>query len=126
MVDSLYSIELPAMIITVEVDASENCPFSFMRGFDAREDPRPVSRVRAVGPDDVENLYEVTGWSEAGPVPAYAVVVEDSGDGTALLVYGGDEGVRLRPESSPEEWSLDSADQWGDALLLLEKETFVE
>ena len=120
VVDSPYLAKLPIMISTVEVDASENSPYSFMRGFDAREEPRPVSRVMALGPDGAENLYEVTSWSEAGPVPAYTALVEDSGDGTALLVYGGSEGVRLRPDDSSEKWSLDSPDQWGDAVLLLE------
>ncbi len=114
------------MIITVEVEASDNCPYSLMRGFDAREEPRPVSRVKALGPDGAENIYEVTGWSQDRPVPAYAAIVEDSGDGTALLVYGGSEGVRLRPDNSSEEWSLDDPNQWGDAVLLLEVETFVE
>ena len=114
------------MIITVEVEASDNCPYSLMRGFDAREEPRPVSRVNVLGPDNAENIYEVTGWSQDGRVPAYTAIVEDSGHGTALLVYGGSEGVRLRPDRSPAEWSLDDPDQRGDAVLLLEVETFLE
>lgn len=85
-----------------------------------------MSSVKALGPDGAENVYEVTGWPQDGPVPAYTAIVEDSGDGTALLVYGGSEAVWLRPDHSSEEWSLDDPDQRGDAVLLLEVETFLE
>ncbi|MFQ5872388.1 MAG: hypothetical protein ACE5JL_01105 [Dehalococcoidia bacterium] len=92
------------MIIVIEVEESGNCPMSFSRGFDTLGEPRPVSRVKTVGPDGREDLYQVVGWTVDGPAPAYAVMVEDSGEGAALLVYGADEGVRLRPKGSPEPW----------------------
>ena len=35
------------------------------------------------------------------------------------LVYGGDWGIRLKPEDSEEEWDLRSSDQWGEPYLML-------
>ena len=109
------------MFIEVDVSASGNCPLSLTRMFDAMEDPVRVSRVLASDPDDREAMCDVTGWSAAGPCPAYAVLVEDSGDGLAMLIYGGEEGIRLRLPDSEEEWDLQSPQQWGEACLLLDK-----
>jgi len=75
---------------------------------------------------DVDMWCEVTGWSEAGPCPAYAVLSEDSGDGTVLLIYGGDDGIRLRPADSPGGWDLANEEQWGEACLMLGTDAPVE
>ena len=109
------------MFIEVDVSASGNCPLSLTRMFDAMEDPVRVSRVLASDPNDREAMCNVTGWSAAGPCPAYAVLVEDSGDGLAMLIYGGEEGIRLKPEGNRENWNLDDPHQWGEACLLLDK-----
>ena len=107
------------MLIEVEIEASPNCSWDFTRIFDAKTAPRPVSRVYALQPNGQEALCEVTGWSSQGPCPAYAVVVEDSGDGQALLVFGGEEGVRLKPASTEEPFDLANPSQWGEPCLLL-------
>ena len=109
------------MFVEVEVLASANCPMSLTRIFDAMEDPVEVSRVMASDPAGVDGLCDVTGWSASGPCPAYAAPVEDSGEGIAMLVYGGDEGIRLKPVDCRERWDLHSPSQWGEACLLLDK-----
>ena len=114
------------MAIWIEVDESANNPLAMTRGFSALGEPRPVSRVRTTGPDGEEGVCEVVGWSPDGPAPAYAVLVDDSGEGAALLVYGAEEGIRLKPKGSPEAWSLESPHQWGEACLLLDKDAQVE
>ena len=35
------------------------------------------------------------------------------------LVYGGDWGVRMKPDGSDEEWDIDSPHQWGEPYLML-------
>jgi hypothetical protein len=45
--------------------------------------------------------------------------VEDSGAGVVYLVSGGNWGIRLKPLGIEEDWSLESARQWGEAYLLL-------
>ena len=48
--------------------------------------------------------------------------IEDSSEGSAWLVYGGDWGVRLRPAQSFEDWSLGEGDQYGETHLVLADE----
>ena len=111
------------MFLEIAVSESANWPMSLTRMFDAMEEPAPVSRVAASDPDGNDLLCDVTGWSsEIGPCPAYAVLVEDSGEGIATLIYGGNEGIRLRPADCEEEWDLNSSRQWGEACLLLDKD----
>ena len=111
----------------IEVDVSEGAqgeiPFAVTRVFDAMEDPVQVSRVMAPDLESDERMCDVTGWSsEIGPCPAHAVLVEDSGEGIAMLIYGGDEGIRLKPVDCQEVWDLNSPHQWGEACLLLDKD----
>ena len=114
------------MLLMIEVEESDNCPFDVTRSFQTVEDPRPISRVTATGPDGKEDTYQVVGWSAQGPTQAHAALVDDSGEGAAMLVYGAAEGVRLKPVDSTEAWSLDSPTQWGDIFLLLARDAHVE
>ena len=64
----------------------------------------------------------MVGWCDDLEQPmceVFAQSVEDSGAGMALLVYGGNYGIRLKPENLEEPWDLDSQNQWGEAYLLL-------
>ena len=54
------------------------------------------------------------------PCEASAVLVGDSGLGQALLIHGGDEGIRLRPASSNSPLVLGTDDQIGEPYLLLQ------
>ena len=87
--------------------------------------PFPVSHVRIYEGEPEGMLCAVTGWrSEDGgsAAPAYAVRIEDSSEGAAFLVYGGDWGIRLRPAESEAPWSLADEDQWGETHLVLASE----
>lgn len=57
------------------------------------------------------------GWEAGAPVQAYALLVEDSGDGQAWWSTADSEGVRLRRAGSGGAWSLGDASQWGEAYL---------
>ena len=109
------------MFLQVEVIESENCPLALTRMFEATDVVYQVTSVRTWDLNDVERMCDVTGWStKTGPCPAYTALVEDSGEGIARLIYGGDEGIRLKPSDVQEEWSLSSPHQWGEACLLLD------
>ena len=114
------------MLIEVEVIAGENSPLDLHRMFDLLEEPRPVSRVVAPNIRGEDVWCDVTGWDSGGPSQAMAALSEDSGEGVVLLVYGGDEGLRLRPAGAAEDWSLLVGEQWGEACLMLDKDTQVE
>ena len=61
----------------------------------AESEPREVRRLRYTPESGPPLVCEVVGWSADGAVPAQSVTVEDSGGGTAALVWGGDLGLRL-------------------------------
>ena len=106
----------------VEVEPNDNCDSSLFARFKEVGPPRPVVQVRLYDRNPAGEWYWVTGWSDNEQAPtcqAYAQVVEDSGSGLAHLVYGGIHGLRFRPISLDEHWSLGSPHQWGDAYLSL-------
>jgi len=109
--------------IEVEVEAGDNSDMSLVRMFDARENPYQVTWVVTVRRDGTEGPCAVTGWSSGGPCPAYAALVWDSGDGIALLIHGGDEGIRLKHSDSDASWDISDPTQWGEPCLLLELTT---
>ena len=114
------------MLIEVEVTAGENSPLALHRMFDLLEEPRRVSRVMAPNPLGEDVWCDVTGWDEEGPCAAMAALSEDSGEGVVLLVYGGSEGLRLRPAGSSDGWDLGNPAQWGEACLMLGRDASSE
>ena len=114
------------MLLEVEVVASGNSPMDLDRVFDLLSEPRVVRRVFTANPLGEDVWCDVTGWSGDGPCPALAALSEDSGDGVILLVYGGDDGIRLKPVGEGGDWDLSSAGQWGEPCLMLGKDTPVE
>ena len=105
--------------IELDVQAGRNTDWEVVKVFQTYELPREVTRIVCGQPDGTTGLCQVTGWSSDGPVPAYAVRVGDSGEGVVLLVYGGDEGIRLKHGDSIEPWDLGASTQWGEPCLLL-------
>ena len=115
----------PMPFIEVDVESGENSDMSLVRMFDATEDPWEITWVVALRRDGTEGPCAVTGWSADGPCAARAAPVWDSGDGVALLVYGGDEGIRLQHADAETPWDLNDSGQWGEPCLLLEVGTQV-
>lgn len=114
------------MLIEVEVTGGANSPLDLHRMFDLLSDPGEVHRVLAPDPMGQDLWCEVTGWDAGGPCPAMAALSEDSGEGVVLLVYGGNEGIRLKPADSSEDWDVASTSQWGEACLMLGNDTRYE
>ena len=112
-----------APFIEIDIEPGPNTEWAVVKVFQAREEPWEVSRIDSARPDGAIGPCIVTGWSSAGPVPAYAAKVSDSGEGTVLLVYGGDAGIRLKTPESIEPWALDATGQWGEPCLLLDAGT---
>ena len=109
--------------IEIDVEVGPNTDFPVIKVFQAIEEPWEVIHVEAPRPDGTLGPCAVTGWAAEGPVLSYAARVFDSGDGTALLIFGGESGIRLKPADSNEAWSTKSKDQWGEPCLLLPAET---
>ena len=114
------------MLLEIDVEAGANSPLDLNRIFDLLTEPLQINRVVTADPAGNDLWCQVTGWSNDGPCPASAALSEDSGEGVVLLVYGGNQGIRLKPLESSEEWDLASTNQWGEACLLLDKDASVE
>lgn len=109
----------------VEVESNDNCESGIFARFKEAGSARPVLQVRLYDRNPAGDWYWVTGWNadEAEPAcQAYAQLVEDSGAGLAYLVYGGIYGLRFKPITIDEPWSLESPHQWGEAYLSLASE----
>ena len=110
------------MLIDLEVAAGENSPMELHRVFDLISEPRAVTGIFTADSDGLDRWCDVTGWSDSGPCPAHAALSEDSGEGVILLVYGGDQGIRLKAAGRSEDWDLASDNQWGEPCLMLDKD----
>ena len=109
-------------MLVIEIAPNPNCEPVEMRVFHDLEPPRPVIQVRLEASADTREpqWYAVTGWTASGTVcPALARRVDDSGDGVALLISGGDAGLRLRPAGSNVPWRLEDQTQQGVPFLLI-------
>jgi len=109
----------------VDVESNDNTPMMAQQVYKNIGVPFPVSHVRIYEGEPGGQLCAVCGWSSTsdGPeVRAHAVQIEDSSEGRAFLVYGGDWGVRLRPADADAPWSTDDVDQWGETHLVMASE----
>lgn len=116
------------MSLMLEVEDNANCDGVPQLIFNTMGEPRQVTEVIAGDFGQEPSPHRVTGWCSQGdgsPCPAYAVRIEESGAGEAVLVYGGDWGLRFMPLTVEEEWSLDSPNQWGENFLSLDDESQV-
>lgn len=114
------------MLYEVEVVADGNSPMDLNRVFDLLTEPRPLRRVLAPDPMGNDVWCDVTGWEDGAPCPARAALAEDSGEGVITLIYGGADGIRLKPAEPPSEWDAGDGRQWGEACLMLGSDVAVE
>ena len=107
-------------MVVIDIPQNPNCEAVEMRVFHDLELPRQILQIRFEREPDNPQWYEIVGWTSANtPAPAWAQKVDDSGEGVALLVYGGEAGLRLRPAGSYEPWQLDNPRQLGLPFLIL-------
>lgn len=106
----------------IEVESNANCEGSVFLRFKELGPVRRATQVKSYERSPKGEWCDIVGWSDDPEHPmcsAFAQPVEDSGAGLAHLVFGGIGGVRLKPASLQEEWSLKSSNQWGEPYLLL-------
>ena len=112
----------PSGYTHVDVESNDNSPMMAQQVYKNLGLPFRVTQVRIYEGEPEGRLHDITGWSSAdggSPVDALAVRIEDSSEGAAFLVYGGDWGVRLRPAGSGQPWSLDAAEQFGETHFVM-------
>ncbi len=107
-------------MIILEIPPNPNCDAVEMRVFHDVEPAKPVAQVQLERDQGKPAWYTVTGWTTAGtPCAALAQKVDDSGEGVAFLVYGGDAGLRFRPSDHTTPWRMGQPDQWGESFLII-------
>jgi hypothetical protein len=107
------------MSMLLRVDENANCEAVEGRVFSERTQPQPITAVlRTRGGQEV--WCPIVAWNEATPAgSALACKVDDSGEGTCYLIYGGTSGLRLKTPDCDHSWSLHDPHQWGEPFLLL-------
>ena len=114
------------MLYEVEVVADGNSPMDLNRVFDLLTEPRAAVRVLAPDPAGADVWCDVTGWQDGAPCPARAALAEDSGEGVIMLIYGGADGIRLKPAEPASEWDASDGRQWGEPCLMLGNDVRIE
>ena len=109
------------MIIELNIEENDNIDEYESRVFMGKKNSCKISRIFYQPEEGDPFEAEVVGWHNRKAVQAYLICVEDSGDGEAWLIYGGNEGIRLRKSSSrlarKKPFSLDHEDEWGEKYL---------
>ena len=107
-------------MVVIEIAQNTNCEPVDLRVFHDLEPARWVHQVYLERQPGQPAWYEVTGWTaESTPCQAVAQRVDDSGDGVALLIRGGEAGLRLRRADNARPWQLGDSEQWGEPFLII-------
>jgi len=107
-------------MLTLEILDNPNCPSVDLRVFHDLGSAMPVRQVRLSHDGQPPQWHDVTGWTASNDrCPALLQKVDDSGEGVAFLLYGGDAGLRLRLAGDASAWRLDDPRQWGSPFVLL-------
>jgi hypothetical protein len=110
----------------IDIDPNGNVDESVMATF---KETGPSQEIVAacLWRDERWQWCAITGWDSDRPSAAFATAIEESGDGPALLLHGGNQGLRCAvigdPNSANVEWNVDSKQQWGEPFLLCRPDT---
>jgi len=106
----------------IDLEENENSGYFPIQIFETQGKSRSVPMITVPNIPESDAPHDVVGWcsDEGGSTcNVTAVAVGDSGLGQVTMIYGGDNGIRLRPSSSKSAWSLDATDQSGEPYILL-------
>ncbi len=103
----------------VDVEAGPNIDRYFSMLFRELEPPREVVSLQYLLNGE-EVPVRVTGWDHETnqPCPACACKVEESGDGVALLIFGGTGGLRFKHWEDDRPWDPRAEGQWSETHLV--------
>ena len=112
------------MFLEVESGTNVDKPFSMM--YREVDKPREVFAIKYTV-NGSEQPAQVTGWDAETNTPcsAFACRVEESGDGVALLIYGGSGGIRIKELEDESAWNVHAPNQWGETHLVYPKDSFI-
>ena len=106
----------------IDLEENKNSGYFPIQIFETQGKPRSVKMITVPNIPESDVPHDVVGWcsDDGGSIcNVTAIAVGDSGLGQVTMIYGGDNGIRLRPSSSRSVWSLDATDQSGEPYILL-------
>jgi hypothetical protein len=111
----------------IDISPNDNVDDSAMATFKETGPSRAIIAAR-LWRDERWQWCAITGWNESGSSSAFATAIEESGDGPALLLHGGEHGLRLSEIGSADlaaavNWSLEDRGQWGEPFLICRPDT---
>lgn len=110
----------------IDIEPNDNLDEACMATFNTTGAGRPLRAIR-LEVDGVWTWCAVTGWQDDQPIQALITPIEESGDGPALLITGGNHGLRLAripgPEAAAVAWDLADPSQWSEGFLICVPET---
>ena len=112
--------------VWIDIEDNDNCGYFPMQTFEVRGVERVAHSIVLDDVTNVDGRCQAVGWSDAGRCGIRVVPVGDSGAGESILVHGGNHGIRLRSYRIADEWSIASADEFGEPYMLLPTGTEVE
>ena len=110
----------------IDVEAKDNTNKNFSMLYRDISPSREVYCIKyQINDEDLP--VQVKGWDNEtnSPCTAYACQVEESGDGVALLIYGGSGGIRIKPLEDKTEWNLGEQTQRGETHLVYPIDSFI-
>ena len=110
----------------LEVEPCSNCDESVSRLYNVISEPKQISSIE-YEKDGKEILVHITGWDgdREAPCPAFACHIEESGDGVALLIFGGSGGIRMKSIGDNSNWNVANSNQWSESHLVYPKDSVV-
>lgn len=106
----------------IDIDPNPNLDEACMATFKETGASAPLRAVK-LWRDGAWHWCAVTGWADDAPTSALLTPIEESGDGPALLVHGGNHGLRLAAIADPAAaaaigWDVADPSQWAEPFLL--------
>ena len=107
----------------IDIEANDNLRESCVATFKETGPARTVSASR-LWRDGVWQWCAITAWHDDAPAKANVSPIEESGDGPALLLHGGNQGLRLTAIATPAQaamvrWDVNDERQWAEPFLIV-------
>lgn len=105
----------------IDIEPNDNLEEAVMATFNEKGQKQQLSRI-CLWRQQEWQWCAIAGWHDDEPCSAHIQQIEESGDGDAMLVTGGNQGLRLAridgPEAAIPQWDLDDDKQWAEGFLL--------
>ena len=105
----------------LDILPNDNLEEACMATFSERGEKKAITKIRLWRKQEWQ-WCAVIGWNDDEACPAHIVNIEESGDGEAMLVVGGNHGLRFSQladaDAAVPEWDLDDDSQWAEGFLI--------